>query len=131
MGSHYCRGSYDCFGGTARFYRPAHFPAETKAKHTGAHLSFNGVALVLFTANAFMLYGQWNTALPLIIAGFVCTLTAGFLGWTLVQTYHVGVSERVDPPSLEGEAARLIMKLVNCLNGKWQAIVKGKMKGNL
>jgi hypothetical protein len=33
----------------------------------------------------------------------VCTLTAGFQGWTLVQTYHVGVSERLDQAGTERE----------------------------
>jgi uncharacterized membrane protein len=86
-------------------------PAESKAKRTGvAHMSFNVLALVLFAANAYMLYGQWNAtqpilrlALPLTIAGFACTLAAGFLGWTLVQTYHVGVSERLGQPRVERE----------------------------
>lgn len=74
-------------------------PTGTKPKSTGIiHLVFNVIALVLFAINAYMLYDQWNAAapelyyaLPLTIAGFICTLVAGFMGWTLVQTYHVGV----------------------------------------
>lgn len=94
-------------------------PQQTKAKSTGAtHMVFNVVALLLFALNAYMLYGEWNnvqpvlrSALPLTIAGFVCTLVAGFLGWTLVQTYHVGVSDLETTTRAErerGEADREI-----------------------
>ncbi|MBO9684511.1 MAG: DUF2231 domain-containing protein [Flavisolibacter sp.] len=76
-------------------------PSDTKPKRTGVtHLVFNVLALALFAINAAMLYNEWNDttpqlyyALPLTIAGFVCTLVAGFMGWTLVQTHHVGVDE--------------------------------------
>lgn len=76
-------------------------PSGQTAKKTGAaHMTLNVLALLLFAANASMLYGQWNDpqpqlfyALPLTIGGFACTLIAGFLGWTLVQKHHVGVSK--------------------------------------
>ncbi|MGI8951295.1 MAG: hypothetical protein ACR2FN_06885 [Chitinophagaceae bacterium] len=34
---------------------------------------------------------ELNFAIPLSVAGFILTLIAGFLGWALVQKYHVGV----------------------------------------
>jgi uncharacterized membrane protein len=74
-------------------------PSGTRPKKTGVtHLLFNVISLLLFAINALMLYAQWNAvtpelyyALPLSIAGFVCTIVAGFMGWTLVQKHHVGV----------------------------------------
>jgi uncharacterized membrane protein len=74
-------------------------PSGTRPKRTGAtHLVLNVLSLLLFGINAYMLYDQWNAvtpelryALPLTIAGFACTLVAGFLGWALVQKHHVGV----------------------------------------
>lgn len=76
-----------------------YIPAETKAKKTGAfHLICNVAALLLFAINIWMLREKWNdahpsvgTALILTGAGFVLTIIAGFLGWTLVQKHHVGV----------------------------------------
>jgi uncharacterized membrane protein len=86
-------------------------PSRTKPKSTGAlHLVFNVIALALFAINAFMLYDQWNAitpqlyyALPLTIAGFVSTLVAGFMGWTLVQKHHVGVDPLHDVVRTERE----------------------------
>jgi hypothetical protein len=86
-------------------------PSDTKPKRTGViHLVFNLLALALFAINAAMLYNEWNDttpqlyyALPLTIAGFVCTLVAGFMGWTLVQTHHVGVDESRDTIRTERE----------------------------
>ena len=74
-------------------------PSDSKAKKTGVfHLICNVVALLLFAINLWMLKGKWNdtnpgvgTALILTGAGFVLTIIAGFLGWTLVQKHHVGV----------------------------------------
>jgi len=76
-----------------------YIPSESKAKKTGVfHLICNVVALLLFAINLWMLKGEWNdtnpgvgAALILTGAGFVITIIAGFLGWTLVQKHHVGV----------------------------------------
>ncbi|HXS55974.1 MAG TPA: DUF2231 domain-containing protein [Hanamia sp.] len=76
-----------------------YIPSDSKAKKTGVfHLVCNVVALLLFAINLWMLKDKWNAdnpavgdALVLTGAGFVLTIVAGFLGWTLVQTHHVGV----------------------------------------
>lgn len=74
-------------------------PANVAAKKTGlTHLICNVLALVCFAIAAFPGYEKWDDvaptlglAIPLSAIGFVLTLVAGFLGWTLVQKYHVGV----------------------------------------
>jgi uncharacterized membrane protein len=74
-------------------------PAETKAKQTGVlHMFSNVVALMLFGTNSWLLKDKWDAPTPsvgvaviLTGAGFILTLVAGFLGWTLVQKHHVGV----------------------------------------
>ncbi len=84
-------------------------PHYTRAKSTALrHASFNVVALLLFTCSAAVLYRNLahNAALgdgtPLVlgIIGLASTLTAGWLGWTLIQTHHVGVrpTERTHTP---------------------------------
>jgi uncharacterized membrane protein len=82
-------------------------PAKSRARVTGIrHAAFNVLALVLFAISAVMLYrnagstlnpARGNYALdvtaPLVLSilGVLSTVTAGWLGWTLVQTHHVGV----------------------------------------
>lgn len=74
-------------------------PAGSKPKKTGVlHLTANVLALVLYGTNALLQRAQWSEAvpslglsIPLTAIGFILTLTAGFLGWTLVQKHHVGV----------------------------------------
>ena len=63
-----------------------------------AHAGLNVVALVLFAISLGLYADHWNgpargagPGLGLAAAGLVCTVGAGFLGWMLVQTYHVGV----------------------------------------
>lgn len=76
-----------------------YIPSDSKAKKTGVfHLICNVIALLLFALNVWILKGKWSDSNPsvgisLILtgAGFVLTIVAGFLGWTLVQTHHVGV----------------------------------------
>lgn len=76
-----------------------YIPSDTKAKKTGVfHLICNVAALLLFAINVWMLREKWTdtnpsigTALILTATGFVLTIIAGFLGWTLVQKHHVGV----------------------------------------
>jgi uncharacterized membrane protein len=75
----------------------------SRAKKTGlSHMILNVTALLAFGVTAWLESPQWNSAtpdigmaIPLTALGFILTLIAGFLGWTLVQTYHVGVDEEV------------------------------------
>jgi uncharacterized membrane protein len=76
-------------------------PRHTKALATGLrHAAFNVLALVLFAISAIILGRNWfgpalvlDTGAPLVlgIVGLMSTVVAGALGWTLVQTHHVGV----------------------------------------
>lgn len=94
-------------------------PRRTEAKKTGLiHLALNVTALVAFLANAIMVSDHWSEPLPtpgtgivLSAIGVLLTLPAGFLGWSLVQDHHVGVTlssaqERLEParPSETGSA---------------------------
>jgi uncharacterized membrane protein len=74
-------------------------PRGSGAKTVGlAHAGLNVVALVLFAISLGLYAGHWNgpavgagPGLGLAAAGVLVTVSAGFLGWMLVQTYHVGV----------------------------------------
>lgn len=77
-------------------------PKNTAAKKTGAqHMVLNLSALAFFAANLFVqrhTFGAFTeeTGAPLAAvlltgAGIAITLAAGWLGWRLVQTHHVGV----------------------------------------
>jgi uncharacterized membrane protein len=82
-------------------------PARTRARVTGIrHAAFNVLSLVLFAISAFMLYRnagnnltpeagtyELDTTAPLVLSllGVASTLVAGWLGWTMVQTHHVGI----------------------------------------
>jgi uncharacterized membrane protein len=81
-------------------------PRRTRARTTGIrHAAFNVLALVLFIVSAVMLWRSFHGApnadgtfhyafagpLVLSIIGLGSTMVAGALGWTLVQTHHVGV----------------------------------------
>jgi uncharacterized membrane protein len=78
-------------------------PQKSRARVTGVrHAAFNILSLTLFTISAVLLYRSWNQGLgayrldvtaPLVmsILGVLSTVTAGWLGWTLVQTHHMGV----------------------------------------
>jgi uncharacterized membrane protein len=76
-------------------------PSASSAKKTGLiHLIANVTALVLYAISYFIQREKWNEPNPavgdsitLTTAGFVITIVAGFLGWTLVQKHHVGVEE--------------------------------------
>lgn len=84
-----------------------------------AHLGLNVGLVIALGANTWL---RWNTALPsdgtpglgwsLVSAGLL--VASGWLGWTLVQTHHIGVlemSEGGDPaqprPEPEGEIVGL------------------------
>lgn len=74
-------------------------PANTDAKrHAVQHMSLNIFSLVVFALNWYLNAGQWNVPAPVMryaiilpLIGFLATLGAGYLGWTLVQTHHAGV----------------------------------------
>lgn len=74
-------------------------PRRSQATRIGlAHGALNVVALGLFIATAVIYVGNWNgpptgvaLGLGLSAAGVAATLAAGALGWTLVQTYHIGI----------------------------------------
>ncbi|HEU5353207.1 MAG TPA: DUF2231 domain-containing protein [Actinocrinis sp.] len=75
-------------------------PRGSAAKTVGlAHAGLNVVALALFAISLGVYASHWNgpakgatLGLALASAGVVCTIAAGFLGWMLVQTYHIGVT---------------------------------------
>ncbi|GAA0649774.1 DUF2231 domain-containing protein [Streptomyces thermocarboxydovorans] len=74
-------------------------PRRSAAKTVGiAHGILNVAALGLFGASLAVYATHWDgpatgvtPGLALSSAGLACTLGAGFLGWTLVQDYHVGI----------------------------------------
>ena len=85
-------------------------PSGSKAKSVGlTHMLLNVGALAIFAINAVLQYPQWKSVNPdstlatlLSAIGVGFTLGAGFFGWTLVQTHHVGVDltreqERAEP----------------------------------
>jgi uncharacterized membrane protein len=75
-------------------------PSHSSARITGLkHAGFNVLALVMFAASGAIIYGNWTghheladkAPLALALIGIVSTVTAGWFGWALVQTHHVGV----------------------------------------
>jgi uncharacterized membrane protein len=86
-------------------------PSGSAAKTVGlAHAGLNVTALCLFGASLGYYATDWdatavspNLGLGLSSAGILCTLAAGFLGWMLVQTYHIGVE--LSPAQRSDEAA--------------------------
>jgi len=75
-------------------------PAPSRARVTGIrHALFNVLALVLFTVSCVIMGRHWygdqvlRDAAPLVLGviGLGSTLIAGALGWTMVQTHHVGI----------------------------------------
>lgn len=74
-------------------------PRASGARSVGlAHAGLNVTALALFAISLGVYAGHWNgpaksatLGLALASAGVVCTLAAGFLGWMLVQDYHIGI----------------------------------------
>ena len=104
-------------------------PKGSPAKATGrTHMLLNVAALALFVVNLITQANRWMDAtraaystgeidafdptLPLVLsaAGVLCTIGAGFFGWKLVQTHHVGVDlseeQRRLEPELHGAQAR-------------------------
>jgi len=84
-------------------------PAKAEARRTGyIHAGFNLVTFVLFLISAFVIGREWRDPLvaagtripdamaPLVLSilGMITLLIAGWFGWTLVQTHHVGIVDR-------------------------------------
>lgn len=96
-------------------------PRGSRARTAGLrHAGFNLVATLLFAITALVLYQTWthrmmiggeyvfDATIPLALAviAWLAMVIAGSLGWTLVQTHHVGIKPaltRADRPSREPE----------------------------
>ena len=84
-------------------------PSAKKAKPLGMyHMLCNVGALLLFGINLYLQFPKWEDAqpesiMPIIFSsvGLALTLVAGFLGWTLVQNHHVGISLTPDQEKIE------------------------------
>ena len=94
-------------------------PRETEAKSTGwKHMLFNVFSLALFTTAAIVYAGKWDgpastsPTLGLILSGIgvLSTITAGFYGWMLVQTHHVGVDMTDKQAELDREKERRLQR---------------------
>jgi uncharacterized membrane protein len=86
-------------------------PKQTVARRTGAiHGIVNSVALVLFIANLVVQQRAagpgpaLEAALALTGAGVLLTLVAGFFGWEMVQSHHIGVKDQPDEVAVEDTA---------------------------
>lgn len=74
-------------------------PKEEKAKPVGLkHLIANLLALGFFLTTFLLERGKWievkphiGPAIILTVMGILCTLYAGFMGWTMVQKHHIGI----------------------------------------
>ncbi|MDH6141648.1 MULTISPECIES: DUF2231 domain-containing protein [Kitasatospora] len=74
-------------------------PRKSSAMAIGrVHGGLNVLALALFGISLGLYANHWNgpprsatPGLALASAGVFCTIGAGYLGWTLVQDYHIGV----------------------------------------
>jgi uncharacterized membrane protein len=83
-------------------------PGESPAKSHGlTHMLLNVSALVIFIINAIIHTGDWTnpsgTASGIILAliGVLLTVGAGYFGWTMIQTDHVGVAMSPEQERLE------------------------------
>jgi uncharacterized membrane protein len=96
-------------------------PQGSQAKRVGLlHMGLNLTVVGIFIVNAVLLSAQRAEATPaatlpvvLSLIGVLGLLASGYLGWSLVQTYHVGIDltreqERIDPhaPFPPGSAAK-------------------------
>jgi uncharacterized membrane protein len=84
----------------------ANLPSYSMARATGyRHAALNVLALILFASSGAIMYGNYaaghalGDAAPLTLAlfGLAATAVAGWYGWTLVQTHHVGVAPETYP----------------------------------
>ena len=84
-------------------------PSAKGAKKVGMyHMFCNVGALLLFAVNLFLVYPKWDeiqpeSIIPIMLTsiGFALTLVAGFLGWTLVQNHHIGISLTIEQQKAE------------------------------
>jgi uncharacterized membrane protein len=94
-------------------------PRGSRARKAGLqHAGFNLLATGLFAVTALVLYETWthrmmvngeyvfDATVPLAVAvvAWVAMVIAGSLGWTLVQTHHVGVGPVPIRPDRRGPA---------------------------
>lgn len=87
-----------------------YIPTLSDAKSTGLkHMVANVFSLGFFVANAAVNYTKFSAAHPpvqgslmLTAVGFLIMLYAGFKGWKLVQTHHIGV-DKFSPEELPEE----------------------------
>lgn len=83
-------------------------PNGSPAKGHGlTHMLLNVTALVIFIVNAIIHTGNWTnpsgtgSGLILALIGVLCTVGAGYFGWTMIQTDHVGVALTPEQERLE------------------------------
>ena len=86
-------------------------PKDTVARRTGAlHGILNVVALGLFVANLIVQMraqapgAALGAALALTGGGVLVTLVAGFFGWEMVQSHHIGVKDNPDAVAVDDMA---------------------------
>lgn len=90
-------------------------PAGSPAKGHGLrHMLLNVIALVLFIINAAVHATQWYAAHPdlawglvLSVVGVLCTVAAGFFGWMMIQTDHVGIELGPEQARLDQSGRRM------------------------
>jgi uncharacterized membrane protein len=83
-------------------------PSGTPAKSHGlVHMLLNVGALVIFIINAIIHTGNWKnpsgtgSGIILALIGVLLTVGAGYFGWTMIQTDHVGVALTPEQERLE------------------------------
>jgi uncharacterized membrane protein len=99
-------------------------PRGSQAKKVGlAHAGLNVVSLALFAISLGLYASHWNgpatsatAGLALSSAGVLCTVGAGFLGWMLVQNYHIGVT--MTPVQERDEVAVQSANLIRTHHGR-------------
>jgi uncharacterized membrane protein len=86
-------------------------PSGVPAKSHGlTHMLLNVTALVLFVINAIIHTGSWTnpsgeaSGIILALLGVLCTVGAGYFGWTMIQTDHVGVELSAEQERLDRDA---------------------------
>jgi uncharacterized membrane protein len=86
-------------------------PSGVPAKSHGlTHMLLNVTALVLFVINAIIHTGSWTnpsgeaSGIILALLGVLCTVGAGYFGWTMIQTDHVGVELSPEQERLDRDA---------------------------
>jgi uncharacterized membrane protein len=88
-------------------------PRDSSAKQVGlGHMGLNVASLTLFAINLGVYGSHWDgpsrsasLGVTLSAIGVGCTILAGFLGWMLVQNFHVGVTlsrvQETDEPAVQ------------------------------